>query len=268
MASVYEEKIKRNKKKIKLDSPEEVKAEEIVSEPEVQATETINVEEEKLDSKGKATIDFMNPDHVNDFIKKETKKSESENSSVFGKGKTVEEIRTQIASEEASKSSDWKPEDFEMIAEIIVMVIDSIAANALRFFAYDTAESAYSLPERKKSMLVRQLAMILIKYQAKFKIEFLFLLSLIMFYAPFFIKARKRRKHIKKLKALEAKSKAKTDEGEAFVHQEEEIIEPEVQIEEPPVEDAHIVDDVVDGKTTGRKFGKFSKKRRGGKPAK
>ena len=46
-------------------------------------------------------------------------------------------------------------------------------------------------------MLVYQLTLILTKYQAKFSVEFMFILTILIVYAPAFMKARTRRKELK-----------------------------------------------------------------------
>lgn len=92
------------------------------------------------------------------------------------------------------KADDITPEDFYDIAEFIMSLIDATAASALKWWAKDSADSPYSLPEKKKNKLTKQLAKILIKYNAKFSIEFMFLIGLCIMYIPAFRLARKTRK--------------------------------------------------------------------------
>lgn len=164
--------------------------------PSKEKTETIDLGEKKTNSSEKTTIDFTSTSHVNEFVKKKTVKAaevEEEVKSSFS-GTTTEQVKEQINKEE--NNEQWKPEDFEMVADIIITVLDTFSANLLRIWAKDTSDTAYSLTVKKKAMLVRQLSMILIKYQAKFKIEFLFLLSIIMFYAGPFMAAKAHRKEV------------------------------------------------------------------------
>jgi hypothetical protein len=69
-------------------------------------------------------------------------------------------------------------------------------SSALKWWSKDTSESAYSLPEKKKSMLSYQLSLILMKYQAKFSIEFMFFLTMVVVYIPAVMLAKKRKKEI------------------------------------------------------------------------
>ena len=161
-------------------------------------TQTIDLNEKQAKSGEKTTLDFMNSNYVNEFVGKKTKRAEDNVQETSGEfsGKTTEQVRQEINAAESSKE-DWTPDDFKMVAEFIITIIDSVIASGLRWWSKDTSDQAYSLSKDKQSKLVKQLTMMLIKYQAKFRIEIIFLLSIIMFYAGPFLKARDRRKLIK-----------------------------------------------------------------------
>ena len=65
-------------------------------------------------------------------------------------------------------------------------------------------------------MLEYQLALILVKYQSKFSIEFMFLISLVICYAVPFTKARSRRKEMKEYEQ-------KVADGEIVIEEEEKV---------------------------------------------
>lgn len=161
-------------------------------------TENIDVTE-KIESTASTRLDFMNEDNVNDFIKTKTKVAAD----------TIEPKKPhpsaeQIEAGELAESNKLTDDDLEMVAEFIITLIDTFIPNLLRYWSKDTSDKAYSLPENKKKILIRQLTWILIKKKSKFKIEIIFIIGLVMFYIPAFMKARDTRKENKKLAIEEA----------------------------------------------------------------
>jgi hypothetical protein len=151
-------------------------------------SKTIDVDEKK--EKPKVQVDFMDEDFIDDSIKKETKRVKEED-------KKNDNITAEDIVKEEKEQPSLTLADMMDVAEVVMNLIDLAISTSLRWWSKDTSDQAYSITYTKKSMLVRQLATILLKYQAKFRIEFLFLISLIIVYAVPFGKAKERRKLLK-----------------------------------------------------------------------
>lgn len=148
----------------------------------------------------KVVIDFMNEDHVKDFTSSETKKAEDlqddsdlGNKSNFS-GESVDDLKKKIKDEEEKSVKNFTAKDFEDVARFIIFLIDASFSSFFKWWGKDTSDTAYSLPKGKQETLVYQLTLILVKYQAKFSIEFMFLISLLVLYAPAFVKSKNSRK--------------------------------------------------------------------------
>jgi len=139
-------------------------------------------------------INYMDEKVVSDYTKQQTKefKQEEKKSS----NKTLDDAKKTI--DQIERTSEFTYSDYEDIAEFIIEMFDTGMSTMLRFWCDDTSYNAYSIPKEKIKMLKKQLTLILIKYQQKFKIEFMFLLSLILVYSGPVKKAYDRRKMLKK----------------------------------------------------------------------
>lgn len=146
----------------------------------------------KTDTEEETTIDFLKEEQVNSFTQSKTKASTNKSEKVFG-DKTTEQVREEIKKGETEQEK-IDPETFVDIAAFIIFLIDASMSTALRWWGKDNTSSPYELPKPKQDKLIKQLATILIKYQAKFSLEWMFLLSIIVLYIPGFIMARDRRK--------------------------------------------------------------------------
>jgi hypothetical protein len=199
-------------------------------------SETIDVEANLEGGPENVTIDFMNQDSVNEFVKESSNEAKEEKKSNRPK-QTIDDIKSQIVQEEAA-ASNFTAEEMADIAEVICSVIDMGISAGFRFWAGDSSDSAYSITVGKRSMLNKQMTMILVKYQVKFKIEFLFLLSLVVVYSVPFMKAREIRgrrkaaeKQIATKKANKEATRLETPPNSELVEQEEEIEEAEVIVD-------------------------------------
>lgn len=142
----------------------------------------------------KVKIDFDNQDDVESFTAKQSKKSSSSpESKLYDDDTTAEELRERIKEEE-NKSKEFKAKDFEEIARFIIFLIDASLSSLLRWWAKDNSDSSYQLGADKKNQLISQLTLILVKYQAKFSIEWMFLITVLVLYIPPFMRAREHRK--------------------------------------------------------------------------
>jgi len=161
-------------------------------------TKTIDLGEAgKKQSSEKVTIDFMNEDHIKDFTGSQTKKSEENVEKEDSSKISSEDFQKEIKQAEDDSTKNFTKKDFEDIAKFLIFLIDTGISSAMKWWSKDTSDAAYSLPNEKKKMLEYQLTIILAKYQAKFSIEFIFLLTICIVYAPAFIKAKSRRKDLK-----------------------------------------------------------------------
>lgn len=162
----------------------------------------LNANVGKPDPNATTTIDFLDETQVNNLTASKTKVSENKSADDFFKGKTTDQIQSQLKAEE-EKSKQVSPETFVEIARFIIFLIDASAAAFFRWWSGDQTDTAYSLSKPKQEQLVRQLATILIKYQAKFSIEFMFLISVLILYIPAFTLAKGNRKENKNKKKNE-----------------------------------------------------------------
>lgn len=170
---------------------EEIEKQSLIKTKEVNFNEIGKNEEEE-----NVVIDFNNTENIEQFTASSSKKSENQNSRLFDENTTAEDLRQKIQEEE-EKSKDFKAKDFEDIARFIIFLIDSSISAGLRWWAKDTSDTAYQISKTKQEQLVSQLTLILVKYQTKFSIEFMFLITVLVLYIPPFMRARERRKELK-----------------------------------------------------------------------
>lgn len=168
-----------------------------VKPPEEKKSTLVDLKEEKTEASEKVVVDFMNNNNYDEVLKKKSKKaeeeSEEETTSSFA-GKSAEEVRQEIKNAEEQSKQNFSAKDMEEIAKVIVMVLDTSISTGLRMWSKDTSDSAYSITAEKRKMLEYQLSLILVKYQSKFSIEFMFLISLVVCYIVPFSKAKSFRK--------------------------------------------------------------------------
>lgn len=103
-------------------------------------------------------------------------------------------VREDIARYEKDKVEKLTFKDFQDIAKFLINLFDTGLSTLLNFIGKDTARQVYQLTEPDKRTLSDQLALILCKYQAKFSIEFTFLLAIIVMYSGPTMAAFKNRK--------------------------------------------------------------------------
>jgi len=199
----------------KTASPEELKkqlegAEEaqIISEESIKAEpepESINVSlgDQTKDQKGEQVkMDFGDDNFMKSFVRTETKSSgdEEDKPDPFGGEQDVSKIRERINSSE--EGSELSRSDFEDIAGFLIELIDTGLVTLSRGIAKDNSDAPYEIKEKRKDRLKFQLSLILMKYKAKFKIEWIFLLSVVLAYYVPFKKAISRRRVVNELDKL------------------------------------------------------------------
>lgn len=162
-------------------------------------TTTIPVEETK-DEEENIQVDFQDENSANQFASKQTKpSSDTTTNDGIDPHTSQEDLQKQVLDYENSKSGKLEYKDFLQFSEFIINLIDITVSTALNWFAKDTGNNAYSLPAPNKKLLIQQLALILSKYQSKFKIEFIFFMGLVVMYSGPAITAWNTRKEKIKL---------------------------------------------------------------------
>jgi hypothetical protein len=154
-------------------------------------SEEVSVDEKDSIKAAKVGVDFMCEEYTNDLIDKDTKIVDEPT-----KTKDIGSITSEDIKKEEKESPPLTLADFELFAGFIMEIIDMLASTGLKAFAKDTSHTAYSLPKDRMNSLTRQLAMILLKYQARMRIELIFLFTLAAAYYGPFIKAKENRKKI------------------------------------------------------------------------
>ena len=108
---------------------------------------------------------------------------------------TLEEARQTITDLESGGGKSYQYKDFEDISTFILNFVDTLFGVFFRMWSGDSAVNPYEIPKAKMDMLKNQLTLILIKYQKKFSVEFMFIATLLLVYSVPFMKAREYRKN-------------------------------------------------------------------------
>ena len=173
-------------------SAEETVKEEGGSE-HVKSTADINLEENK-EEQDSAKVNFMDDDYMASMLKKKTEKSEEKK-----EGEEKTETTSENKATPAGESTDagaFTKDDMQDFAEVFMDILDMGISTALKFYSKDTSTTAYELGLDKKKRLVRQLTNLFMKYQMKFSLEFMFIVTLLICYSVPIAKAKKTRKEI------------------------------------------------------------------------
>lgn len=185
-------------------------------EGEILESETVDLDNKINDDQKTATIDFQNQDDIDNILKAKTKESEfdkSEKEDNKYKNLDSEDIREEIKNEESKASEKYTYEDFSNIAAFLLTLYDTGLSTTLGAWAKDSP-GLYEMPIGKKKILEHQLTLILIKYQAKFSLEFMFFATLLLVSSTPILKARKRKKDIKEYELKQKTKPAKEKEQE------------------------------------------------------
>lgn len=192
-------------------------------EPEtIKPEQEIPIEGDKKSGGEKVKVNFMNKDFIKDYVSKKTVKSDeptpggessSDKASDDKEKETTEELRERIKKDEEAYEKQFTPEDFEEIAGFIIDLVDAGISTALRVWAKDTSSRNYELEKSKKDKLAKQGKLILIKHKLKWSVEFVFVLSLVIFYAGPIQKARQRRKMLASESTSSTSTKTSGKEG-------------------------------------------------------
>lgn len=154
-------------------------------------------------------VDFMGSDFAQQQASQPTKESDDYVPKISG-DKPLNEVKKEINDFETNKDNNLTFKDFTQLAGFLIGLFDGAISIALNWFAGDTSSSYYALSKPQKQQLTEQLAMILCKYQVKFKIEFMLFLSIVVMYSAPALAAVKKRKETKGVRP--ARQRIKTEE--------------------------------------------------------
>jgi hypothetical protein len=132
------------------------------------------------------------------FLKNQIKKSTGPAPEKEIPKTTVEDVKKEIEEYE-NKKDNFTYDDFYLLAEVIVDIIEIIIVSLLRWYAKDNSDAPYLLTQTKKDRIVKLLCKVLIKYQQKFSIEFLLFLTVVTAFMTSARKAHKHRQEVLKL---------------------------------------------------------------------
>lgn len=113
--------------------------------------------------------------------------------------KSTEELRKQMITEELQPIDEMSPEDFEMIAGFLIDAWDVGMVTLLRMYAMDTTDAPYEITASKKAKLKTLLSLILIRFNKKFPLGVLFIMTLILTSITPAMKAHAHRKEVQAL---------------------------------------------------------------------
>lgn len=220
---------------------------------------TVNMDEVGKNSSGeKKRIDFMKEAAVNEFTKSESKKSENKTNQKNDSftGKSMNEVQNEIRFAEENDANKYTPEDFREFASMIMLFIDTIFSETLKWFSKDK-DSDYSLPKPKQERLTKSLTYILIKYQSRFPIGWVFIISLVMCYAPAFIAANDKRKKNKAKAVVIPVSpnvyQAPVQQNQQYQQTNEPVQETQTYSNEPIIEDIDIIQEELNSNLNDQK---------------
>lgn len=183
-----------------------------------------------------ATMDFDNDDHLDSEIKSTTQDAGKNDRQKDPNRKSIslDQAKEQIRDIESNSDKRFTYDEFEEFASFLLDLIDTGISSGLRWYAQDSSITAYEMPKKKIDSLKKNLTLILVKYQAKFSLEFMFVITLILAYSVPFMKARQMRKEVLSYRAGVENKKARKEERKEEIIQDEKIESAEV-IEDDPI---------------------------------
>lgn len=183
-------------------------------------------------------MDFVDEDEANAHAAKQTKTSK-DNDVEIDPNTPIDKIKADVAEYEQSKSGTLEYKDLLQMATFIITMVDTGLSTLFNLLAGGKHASDYAMPEPNKKLLSQQLALILGKYQSKFKIEFTFFAGIVLLYMPMGVavfRARKEKKQLAKQAANEKiKNAIKEKEPTDMHYRHVENIEPPIVEKQEPI---------------------------------
>ena len=124
---------------------------------------------------------------------------------------TIEEFREQVIAAENETKESLTLEDYELIAELVIEVIDWVVSSGLMWISGDKSDEEYILNSKRKERLQSMLLRYLVKMDKKVSFGALFMFSLIIMLVGPTRKALKNRK-LNKLGTRKPNISTTTDE--------------------------------------------------------
>lgn len=177
-------------------------------EPGRTETREIPVEEPQQDET--VPVDFQSEDIAQQFAGAHTKPSDD--GPKIDPNKSADDIAKELNDYEASKTAKLKYQDLQKFAEWIINLLDTTVASILKWVARDSSLTAYQMPKQSKEMLIEQLAILLSRYQSKFRVEFVFFMGLLLVWGPPTYAAIQSRKNNAKQTRADNRIKRKIEE--------------------------------------------------------
>ena len=203
------------------------------------------------DKEEKKSLKFNPGGLGSEFFKKKTKESSDkvENAEVIDDEE--QEIKNDNTKQYEKEGEALSWEDLVDISEFGIELLDTGVSTLSNAIAKDSDAQKYEVTSYKKQKLSRQLAKILEKYSFKMKLEFLFVISLILVFSEPVRKAMKARKkkrldeeaRIAKRMAEEATTKSKEVVKQTI---EKPKHEDSTQEPEPVIQDVEVIEDTAD----------------------
>jgi len=164
-----------------------------------------NVETRGYEPPKTENVDYLQDDEFDE--PEEIEDTTAEDLSSF----TNESFKEKIDKEMADAAKEMSPEEMQLVAEILVEIIDAGISLGLMFLAKDTKDTAYSLSKERKNKLTKLLTRYLVRQVIKVNILTLFIITLIIAYAVPVRNAIANRKAItKKEKEIKAEKEKET----------------------------------------------------------
>lgn len=142
---------------------------------------------------GTKKIDFTDSESVNSFVESPTKE-------YVERDDVVKEKKQESADEKIrafENNMKMGPEEFQDLSGAGIDILETLVSSLLRWYAKDTVDAPYTISEAKKNRLKAQLSLIMMKYKMNFKIEWVFIFTLLVVFATPAKTAHEHRKSMK-----------------------------------------------------------------------
>lgn len=204
------------------------------SKEKIQKPITREIDVDLNDEPERMQVDFEDEDVANSFASQPTKPSKDVAPKI-NPDKSIDEIKNEITEYENNKSGIATHKDLLKQAKFIIGMYDTGAATVCDMISGNKSRtSTYKMLTEEKDLLSGQLALILAKYQHKFKIEYSFLVGLLLIAGANVTQAvqdKKKNKALKPEKQIVEKHEKKPNEP-GYKHNGEEI-KPDVPSSKP-----------------------------------
>lgn len=161
-----------------------------------QKSEQVEVDISTKPKDNKTSVSFEDIDNLKQYVKEETPGDESRPKTIADeyKGKSIDEIREQLKTEEKEEENKLSIEDYSDMSDFAVDLVDMLFVFAIRWYSLDSTDAPYQPHKEKLEKLKKQLAKLLIRMGAKFPLILIFIATLFAAYLTPIRKAHSNRK--------------------------------------------------------------------------